>query len=192
MRDMPLSCVSHFVFNVIEPDDKNLIDQRIDYHTKVRSLLLALSLTGTCVWMQKLSHISNSIFGIIMMPLRYWRGHICIFHGYLTGIKIRLVKSNLLCVHPASTFHGFVEQIVFRTTGSQWGMSPVVSFIKEVNSRLIKRPLVFHGCLASRGLTSLVKGATGDCWGSEKTPPQVARNGGVWGVFSDFIVSTKF
>ena len=33
----------------------------------------------------------------------------------------------------------------------------VASFIKEVNSRLAKRPLVFNGRLANRGLTSLVK-----------------------------------
>ena len=31
-----------------------------------------------------------------------------------------------------------------------------------VNSRLAKRPLVFNGRLANRGLTSLVKEATGD------------------------------
>ena len=34
---------------------------------------------------------------------------------------------------------------------------PVASFTKEVNSRLAKRPLVFNGRLANRGLTSLVK-----------------------------------
>ena len=33
-------------------------------------------------------------------------------------------------------------------------------FIKEVNSGLAKRPLVFNGRLANRGLTSLVKEAT--------------------------------
>ena len=38
---------------------------------------------------------------------------------------------------------------------------PVASFTKEVNSRLAKRPLVFNGRLANRGLTSLVKEATG-------------------------------
>ena len=37
---------------------------------------------------------------------------------------------------------------------------PVASFIKEVNPRLAKRPLVFNGRLANRGLTSLVKEAT--------------------------------
>ena len=39
-------------------------------------------------------------------------------------------------------------------------MSPVASLTKEVNSRLAKRPLVFNGRLANRGLTSLVKEAT--------------------------------
>ena len=38
---------------------------------------------------------------------------------------------------------------------------PVASFTKEVNPRLAKRPLVFNGRLANRGLTSLVKEATG-------------------------------
>ena len=37
----------------------------------------------------------------------------------------------------------------------------VVSFTGEVNPRLAKRPLVFNGRLANRGLTSLVKEATG-------------------------------
>ena len=39
---------------------------------------------------------------------------------------------------------------------------PVASFAKEVNLRLAKRPLVFNGRLANRGLTSFVKKATGD------------------------------
>ena len=39
--------------------------------------------------------------------------------------------------------------------------TPVASFTKEVNPRLAKRPLVFNGRLANRGLTSLIKGATG-------------------------------
>ena len=38
---------------------------------------------------------------------------------------------------------------------------PVASFTKEVNTRLAKRPLVFNGRLANRGLTSLVKEVTG-------------------------------
>ena len=39
--------------------------------------------------------------------------------------------------------------------------SPVAYFTKEVNPRLANCPLVFNGCLANRGLTSLVKEATG-------------------------------
>ena len=39
-------------------------------------------------------------------------------------------------------------------------LSPVAFFAKEVNHRLAKRPLVFNGRLAKRGLTSLVKDAT--------------------------------
>ena len=41
------------------------------------------------------------------------------------------------------------------------GSPPVISVPKEVNSRLAKRPLVSNGRLANRGLTSLVKEATG-------------------------------
>ena len=37
---------------------------------------------------------------------------------------------------------------------------PAASFTKEINSRLAKRPLVFNGRLANRGLISLVKEAT--------------------------------
>ena len=40
-------------------------------------------------------------------------------------------------------------------------LAPVASFTKEVNPRLAKRPLVFNGCIVNRGLTSLVKEATG-------------------------------
>ena len=38
--------------------------------------------------------------------------------------------------------------------------TPVASFTKEVNLRLVKRPLVFNECLTNRRLTSLVKEAT--------------------------------
>ena len=37
---------------------------------------------------------------------------------------------------------------------------PVASFTKEINPRLAKRPMIFNGRLANRGLTSLVKEAT--------------------------------
>ena len=40
-------------------------------------------------------------------------------------------------------------------------LSLVASFIKEVNSRLAKHPLIFNGRLANRELTSLVKETTG-------------------------------
>ena len=39
----------------------------------------------------------------------------------------------------------------------------VASFTNEVNPRLITRPLVFNGRLNNRGLTYLVKKATGRC-----------------------------
>ena len=35
-------------------------------------------------------------------------------------------------------------------------MYPVASFAKEANPRLAKRPLIFDGCLANCGLTSLI------------------------------------
>ena len=38
---------------------------------------------------------------------------------------------------------------------------PAASFTKEGNPRLAKHPLVFNGCLANRGIISLVKEATG-------------------------------
>ena len=41
------------------------------------------------------------------------------------------------------------------------GERHLASFTKEVKPRLAKRPLVFNGRLANRGLTSLVKEATG-------------------------------
>ena len=41
-----------------------------------------------------------------------------------------------------------------------WKIS-VASFTKEVNPRLTKRPLVFNGLLADRGLISLVKETIG-------------------------------
>ena len=44
---------------------------------------------------------------------------------------------------------------------------PVASFAKEVNPPLAKRPLIFNGHLANRGLTSLVKEATGVQFGTE-------------------------
>ena len=49
----------------------------------------------------------------------------------------------------------------------QLGDTPVASFTKEVNPRLAKRPLKTNGRLANRGLTSLVKEATGEvyAWG---------------------------
>ena len=47
------------------------------------------------------------------------------------------------------------------STHSQY--TPGASFTKEVNLGLAKRPLVFNGRLANRGLTSLVKEATDTC-----------------------------
>ena len=44
------------------------------------------------------------------------------------------------------------------TAMNEWYL--VASFTKEVNPRLVKRPLKTNGRLANRGLTSLVKEAT--------------------------------
>ena len=46
----------------------------------------------------------------------------------------------------------------------------VASYPKEVNPRLAKRPLVFNERLANRGLTSLVKEATGGPCASGQEP----------------------
>ena len=46
------------------------------------------------------------------------------------------------------------------TTGKCYVFTPVASFTKVFNPPLAKRPLVFNGRLANRGLTSLVKEAT--------------------------------
>ena len=51
--------------------------------------------------------------------------------------------------------------------------SPVASFTKEVNSRLAKRPLVFNGRLANRGLNSLVKEANGGYAGNYTSTHEV-------------------
>ena len=55
-------------------------------------------------------------------------------------------------------FIQYNSMVVQQSTSLYW---PVASFTKEVNQRLAKRPLVFNGRLTNRGLTSLVKEATG-------------------------------
>ena len=58
-----------------------------------------------------------------------------------------------------------------RLHGVWWPLLTVASFTKEVEQRLAKRPLVFNGRLANRGLTSfLVKEATEVLPLSEKLP----------------------
>ena len=52
------------------------------------------------------------------------------------------------------------HQILVLVPGHQ---QPVASFTKEVNPRLVKRPLKTNRRLANRGLTSLVKEAIGCC-----------------------------
>ena len=52
---------------------------------------------------------------------------------------------------------------MFKRTSQLTTNNPsVASFTKEVNSRLAKRPLIFNGRLANRGLTSLVKEAAAE------------------------------
>ena len=48
-----------------------------------------------------------------------------------------------------------------KASHNSWSWPTVASSTKEVNPRLAKCPLVFNGRLANRGLTSLVKEATG-------------------------------
>ena len=59
-------------------------------------------------------------------------------------------------------YHDMQIAIMFRQQ-ARHHHTTVVSFTKEVNPRLAKRPLVSNGRLANRGLTSLVKETTGDC-----------------------------
>ena len=66
--------------------------------------------------------------------------------------KVQIIIRNL---HHVTV----VSQALFAYVSS--GPPPVTSFTKEVNPRLAKRPLEINGRLANRGLTSLVKEATG-------------------------------
>ena len=65
--------------------------------------------------------------------------------------------------------------LLVRKSGSRY--LPVASFTEEVNPRLAKSPLVFNGRLANRGLTSLVKEATGGT-GSGNIPENVRESEG--------------
>ena len=61
-------------------------------------------------------------------------------------LAFNVVPSMIWCI--SLCFHvGSTEKDMHAT------MRPVASFTKEVNSRLAKRPLVFNGRLANRGLT---------------------------------------
>ena len=55
----------------------------------------------------------------------------------------------------------YVLTVMHTCSHAEWLQMPVASFTKEVNPQLAKRLLVFNGRLAIRGLTSLVKEATG-------------------------------
>ena len=64
--------------------------------------------------------------------------------------------------------------------GSDNSLSPVAPFTKDVNPRLAKRPLVFNGRLANRGLTSLVKEAAGRPHVIIWTGPGILLIGPLW------------
>ena len=91
-------------------------------------------------------------------------------------VTFQLYKAYKMIKGPASliTFTSIASLCGFQTPLVQWGQrnrcldvgpgscSAVASFTKEVNQWLVKHPLVFNGHLANRGLTFLVKEATGD------------------------------
>ena len=75
-----------------------------------------------------------------------------------TLIYIRL--RMLVHTDPESNFHVAYIGAKVGPMLVPWTLLSVASFTKEVNPRLVKRPLNINGRLAERGLTSLVKEAT--------------------------------
>ena len=71
-------------------------------------------------------------------------------------------QEDIVMIVGADMSHGNrVRETGLRAVIFDWISITVVSFTEEVSSRLDERPLVFNGRLANRGLTSLVKKATG-------------------------------
>ena len=78
-------------------------------------------------------------------------------HAYnSTAIKQTLPVSVWMTVNPLDICFWWIHLFTAITLCAN-----MASFTKEVNQRLAKCPLVFHGRLANRWLTSLVKEATG-------------------------------
>ena len=78
------------------------------------------------------------------------------FHGILFAV-IQLISSQ-------HCFRYWLEKPLPEWMMTQFAdtyVLPMASFTNAVNPRLAKRPLIFNGRLANRGLTSLVKEATG-------------------------------
>ena len=82
-------------------------------------------------------------------------------------MKVTLEQKYMLCVL-LSQYHDCIwsgevrSQCICRLDidpQSRNILAPVVSFTKELNSRLAKHPLVFNGRLADCGLTSSLKEA---------------------------------
>ena len=81
-------------------------------------------------------------------------------HMYLVWKALcnNYIKSVMLFCYTKS-LEASTKHTMLYTAWAAW--LAVASFTKEVNPWLAKRPLVFYGRLANRGLTSLVKEATG-------------------------------
>ena len=80
--------------------------------------------------------------------------------------KTYIVNQHITCMYSKQMHHGketwcHVSLWNVKHDDSMLIYTPVASFTKEVNLRLAKCRLVFNGCLVNRGLTSLVKEATG-------------------------------
>ena len=119
------------------------------------------------------------ITGMVYVFLLYL--HCSHHHLYLLGLNIINLNINIHIVPPAWIYR-WVNNFLLKEGGiwkplprdfigicryswpstflSWSGVLAVASFTKEVNPILAKRPLVFNGRLANRGLISLVKEST--------------------------------
>ena len=74
----------------------------------------------------------------------------------LIYLLLPFVKIGMFFGHIVNRYCSLQTTIISLSQGSLMAF-----FSREVNLRLAKRPLVFNGSLANRGLISLVKEATG-------------------------------
>ena len=106
----------------------------------------------------------------------------CIFIVFRSNLwHVMKISWKFVSNGPIDDKSSFVQAVAWSRIGSKLlpeqmmtyftniSVSPVPSFTKEVNPRLTKCPLKTNGRLANRGLTSLVKEATGIKW-VKRTP----------------------